>query len=672
MSKRFDSAEETSLGVETVKRHSAPPLSAPKTMLLNPMQRLALVLVVVILLLNAVAGGVVWMLHANATSQRATADLTIQLGKIRAWASSPSPLDTTDLVTLQTAMSAAQADLITLKSAIPFDGMFAGADKRQIAKKLIIGSEELAAAKNVVAAAVLILPGLRSLVTSTLGAPPAPGIAPLTLDTIHLAQKNLRDAQLAWQIALAEQSALEGSGSAETAPTSNAPLDALFTYTTSGFPALSQMLALSSALIDDLPSLLALNHPDSHVLLLYMDTDQQRPVGGSFDAYGLVSFKAGSVAGNIVVRDTNALDCMPQCGKTPLPNQYAWFAPAHTPYGLQNSGLGFDYQRVAIQAVSLFSQESGVLDVNGAITITPKVAQQVLSVTGPVHLGGGFGTISAQNLRGKARFWHSQVATSTAQGAPSTKLSFDSALLSAIIRRLALATPTQLGQIGNTLFHDLARGDLLVYANSARINNGLQAFNLGGGLFHSNSDSIYVTNTELDHEYNSADVATRIADVISLSRDGIARHRLSVTNTYRPTGATSASSFTDVVAIVLPPKATLLSSTTKSCMPVRITLSGSVIYACQVTLKPNHAVTVTLSWAVRGLFSIKPHGTPGAYTLFIQRQPGAAPAVQVSVTAPVGTYLTTTLPGIYVSGTNGQWSTAALTSNTSLSMTISS
>lgn len=663
MSNHLDRARESSTSVGMIERGGA--AKSATVGLPHSMRRLALALVAALLLVNTVAGSVMWVTHADVASQRASADLAVRLNHIRAWSTSADQLDTAHLEALQTELDAAQTDFQALTTTIPFGGMLAGGDGQQMMRGVNIGLQEVTAAHDLVAAALLLRPGLHALVASALGARPAPGDVPLTLTTLHQAQRDLALGRIAWQAAEGQEHALVANGRATGGLTSNPTVNTMLAYTASAFQQLSSLLDLSSGIADDLPSLLALDRPQSDVLLLYMDTDQARPVGGTVGAYALVTFKNGSAVGTIHAHDARSLDCAPTCVTRPIPSQYAWFSTTGA-FDLRTSELGFNFRDAGAQAVTIYNEESATNYTTGAIAFTPQALQHILSVLGPVKLSNNMGTVNAKNLVSSARAAHS-----AAPGGTASAPGFDSALLDALSAALAHATPAQLARLGSGFIQDLARGDVQVYSNSTPVEDALTALDRSGSATHSGSDSVFVTNTELDAGFNSPDLATALSDAITLDNKGMAHHTLSVTETYRPTTtAAQSSSFDDVLSVVLPLKAYALSSASGKCATIAVTVTGSKAYACRITLAPSQSVTVKLSWTSPVAGDPDAPGASGAYSLFVQRQPGTSPAVHVTFTSPTGAHLTSSSPDMRVAGATARWSSLALDANTRLSVTF--
>lgn len=666
MSNHLDHAREPSARVGTRERDGAALSATAATGLPHSLQRLALLLVIAVLLENAVAGGLLWAMHAGSASRHASADLAVRLSHIEAWSAAANPLDTADLTALQTDLSAAQADLQALSTTIPFDGMLADADGQQMMRGITAGADEVTAAQYLVTAALLLRPGLHALVASVLGARPAPGDVPLTIGTIHLAQRSLANAHIAWQAAEEQESALVAHRSATGGLTSDPTLNTLLGYTTGAFQQLTSLLDLSSGIVDDLPNLLALDQSQSAVLLLYMDTDQLRPVGGAIGAYATVTFENGDAAGPIHAHDARSLDCSPGCVQRPMPSQYTWFSATRS-FDLRTSELGFNFRDAGAQAVTMYNEESGAAHTTGAIALTPQAIQHILGVLGPLKLGANMGTVNAKNLASSARGWH----TAAAQGGAANAPGFDSTLLNALIAALSRATPAQLARIGGLFLQDMARGDVQVYLGSSSVESALTALDLGGSVSHAGSDSFFVANTELDAGFNSPDLVTALSDAITIDSEGAAHHTLAITETYRPTTtAASSSSFSDALTVVLPLTVYALSSVSGKCATITVAVAAAKTFACQVTLAPSQSVTVKLSWTTSRVIGSGAHGARGAYNLFIQRQSGTAPAVHITITAPPGTHLTSASPAAQVAGATARWSNKALDANTRLSVNI--
>src|SRR5215469_7782727 len=88
-----------------------------------PGQRLARWLLVVIIVVNIIAGSGFWLYGAHKVSARASTDLATRVAVIETLIQGGGLLDPDRLSLLQTQISGAQSDLYTLQSTVPFNGL---------------------------------------------------------------------------------------------------------------------------------------------------------------------------------------------------------------------------------------------------------------------------------------------------------------------------------------------------------------------------------------------------------------------------------------------------------------------------------------------------------------------------------------------------------------------
>ncbi|HLC48817.1 MAG TPA: DUF4012 domain-containing protein [Candidatus Andersenbacteria bacterium] len=131
---------------------------------------------------------------------------------------------------------------------------------------------------------------------------------------------------------------------------------------------------------------------DRQYLILFANSDEMRPVGGFIGTVGLVNISRGKVE-NIDVRSVYDGDGQLKKFLAPpnplLPIVNRWF--------LRDSNWFVDYEVSARKAAELFEKEGGPT-VDGVITLTPKVIQNLLAVTGPIQVPGYDRVVTAENF----------------------------------------------------------------------------------------------------------------------------------------------------------------------------------------------------------------------------------------------------------------------------------
>ncbi|MDA1169203.1 MAG: DUF4012 domain-containing protein [bacterium] len=138
-------------------------------------------------------------------------------------------------------------------------------------------------------------------------------------------------------------------------------------------------------------TLLGAEH-DKQYLVLFANSDELRPVGGFIGTVGLVNVSRGKVE-NIDVKSVYDGDGQLKKFLAP-PNPLLsivnrWF--------LRDSNWFVDFSVSARKAAELFEKEGGPT-VDGIILMTPKVIQNLLSATGPIHVPGYDVTVTAENF----------------------------------------------------------------------------------------------------------------------------------------------------------------------------------------------------------------------------------------------------------------------------------
>jgi hypothetical protein len=147
---------------------------------------------------------------------------------------------------------------------------------------------------------------------------------------------------------------------------------------------------------DALDSMIALlQQPSSHVLLLFENTNIERPGGGRITAYADATITNGSLTG-ITVNDINSLQAYDQKLMPPLQLQ-----TVETSWKLRDSDWFFDFPTSAAKILSRVQNAESAEGVqeqySGVIALSPQVIQDLVDVLGPIQLPDG-GKVTAVNL----------------------------------------------------------------------------------------------------------------------------------------------------------------------------------------------------------------------------------------------------------------------------------
>jgi hypothetical protein len=162
--------------------------------------------------------------------------------------------------------------------------------------------------------------------------------------------------------------------------------------------------------------LLLLKSPGQHhVLVLFGNSAELRPGGGFLGSFADISFGDSEIEG-VVVRDVNEVDRGLAANIVP-PKPMQGIV---TRWRSADANWFFDYPESAQKTLELMSRSSFYASstLDGAILISPKVVQDLLSATGPIVLDDGKTTVSAETV---IPMIQSEVQAGQASGAENPK-----------------------------------------------------------------------------------------------------------------------------------------------------------------------------------------------------------------------------------------------------------
>lgn len=460
-------------------------------------------------------------------------------------------------------------------------------------------------------------------------------------------------------------------------------------------------------LLDAAPQLLGVGTPATY-LLLAMDRSELRTGGGFTGNYGILTITGAHLQG-AKLQDTYLLDAayFARTGQQP-PARYPWW-PYHNGsavygWGLRDANLAPDFPtnaRTALGIVQAVQSEPTLRDpypIDGVIAITSVVMGQIIAVAGgslrlpeyPDHV------ITPQNLDDTIHCF--QLGACRAElpklqagdNAPGDRKQFTAFLGQTLVDRVRHFSGTQLKAFMKLVFHDLVSKDIQLYFTDSHAESVVLDAQLGGGIAPPSPDTLFVTDTNIGGNKANAFVTQQEEDVVTLLPGGSALHRLLIHTVYRRQGplyegSTGQTSYWEYRRVYFPGTARYLGSagfaggsgrhqlnaTTTSDTPgykmAGAALSiedGLNLGQCQPF--PHGPASQPWDCAPQArdtfLYWIVPHawhtvnGKP-AYTLLVQRQPGANTTLTVRLDA---SHITAGLPSLTPAALVRDYDTPAL------------
>lgn len=451
-------------------------------------------------------------------------------------------------------------------------------------------------------------------------------------------------------------------------------------------------LGIARSMVGKAGWVLGVNQPRTF-LVQTMDRDELRGAGGFTGQYGELTINGGRVE-PFKLKDISNIEYVSTSvtqGQL-APEQYRdWWPFAN--WGLRDSNVSADFPTTAQVAINLYKQETGN-QVEGLISFTPVVIEHVLSVIGPIQVPGYDVTVTAQNLEEMLHFYQldnrgilKQILKQPDDTETSQRKRFTSYLTTLVLDKVRAAPAQQLLGIAHQMLNDLKSRELQMYFADPTTENILVQYGYAGMMDRSTThDGLYVVQQNLSASKASQYVQTIMHDTVTLDNQGGATHQLQIRLVYNQAGPVYGyDTYYDYLRVYVPPSSHLLSgdgfsSGTPLCggaygacpvdgpypagelvcpsgqyqpgaepptlsVPDGVTWqplqtlggptsttsdeAGRAMYGGWVIVPKNCTMTVTLSWYV-------PPASGHPYSLFVQRQAGVFPELDLSILPDAG------------------------------------
>ncbi len=246
------------------------------------------------------------------------------------------------------------------------------------------------------------------------------------------------------------------------------------------FPFFGNYLSFQTQLADSNEALAGVSEwlarPEPHHLIIILsNTSELRPGGGFIGSVADLEVARGAVT-NLTVRDVNEIDRTRD--KNVIPPQ-----PLQAIVGrwrIADANWFFDYP-VSARNIMEFMSESDLYatsSIDGVLTVTPKVFEDTLRITGPVSLPDGR-TVSAENIVTEIQ---NDVQAGQANGTANPKAVLASLAPALIARLQNLPDDKQQALVKDSLAWIRSK-DLMLYMNDTRIEHVLGVYGADGSLF---------------------------------------------------------------------------------------------------------------------------------------------------------------------------------------------
>jgi hypothetical protein len=419
---------------------------------------------------------------------------------------------------------------------------------------------------------------------------------------------------------------------------------------------LDELLSLSETL------LVILGHDEpKRYLVVFQNNHEQRATGGFIGSFAMIDINQGRVSA-IEIPGGGPYDLAGALQEKVVAPQPLHLVNAK--WQMQDANWWPDFPTSA-EKIQWFYRKSGGSSVDGVITLTPAVIEQMLAITGPIGMPEYSATVTAENF-------YDITQTQAERKYDDTRESkkFIADLTPKLLNKLFALDLHNFVPVLQVVYTALSEKDILLYFNDVFLQNELAERGWTGEIKSTSGDYLMVVDTNIGGGKTDAAITETIEHQADIQADGSVIDTVTITRTH--TGA-SGDEFADIknvdyVRVYVPQGSELISAIGFEQPHPNLflavesgyaadadlqTVSGDILIdeASQTRINNEFGKTVFGNWLqtepgatskaviqYRLPLAVRPQGLfqPAArYSLLVQKQPGAFdPLVLTQVTYP--------------------------------------
>ncbi len=342
-------------------------------------------------------------------------------------------------------------------------------------------------------------------------------------------------------------------------------------------PVLDGFLSQWSTLRNPLAWLLGIDQ-QRDFLVEPMDSSELRATGGFTGQFGdlvLNGAHAGPIKlSNIGVyeEDNSDVGALPDSTvfakvvgqSAPAPYSEWWPIPN---FGMRDANVSADFPTSAKIIMRQYSYEFG-RNVDGVITFTPTLIEQVLEVTGPIAIPAYSQVVTAQNLENLLHYYQLDNGGITqeqrVEHVSDTEIArklFTQRVSTALVNTVSHLPLEKLLSLASGAFHALKTKDLQVYFTNPQVEALVGKYGSTASMDRSTThDGLFIVQDNLSASKASQYVTTTIQDTVQVNNQGGATHHLQMTLDYEQSGPVyGLDTYRDYVRVYVPENSQFIS-----------------------------------------------------------------------------------------------------------------
>jgi hypothetical protein len=411
-------------------------------------------------------------------------------------------------------------------------------------------------------------------------------------------------------------------------------------------------------------------------LLIFENNNELRATGGFMGSFAVLDIERGEIK-NLFIPGGGTYDVQGQLEARVIAPEPLQLVKAR--WEFQDSNWWPDVPTTAPK-IQWFYQNAWKQNVDGTIFITATMVERLLELTGPIEMEEYGRTITAENFVAETQ----KIVEVEYDRVANRPKQFLGDLAPKLLERLFALPADKMPALLTMLQQSITEKDVLGYFNDAEVQTMVRKLGWAGELRQTDGDYLALIHTNVAGGKTDGIITQKIDHHAEVQADGSVIDTLTVTRTH--TGTPSADQFTGVqnnsyLRVYVPQGSELLSAEgferpanhyfkkvtadlTLDADLARIETnktkdratgtdiydeSGKTVFGNWLQLKPGKTKTLTLRYRLP--FRVAPTTeAPGAYSLLIQKQPGAPEAtIQSRVQVPSSLRVDSTNSGALMS-----------------------
>ncbi len=225
-------------------------------------------------------------------------------------------------------------------------------------------------------------------------------------------------------------------------------------------------------------------------LFIFQNNRELRPTGGFIGSIALIDIYQGKIE-NLEVPGGGIYDLAGQLKEKIIAPKPLWLVNPH--WNIQDSNWWPDFPSSA-RKLMWFYERTGGSSVDGVISLTPRVIEELLRIVGPLDMQAQYGvTVDADNFVREAQKW-AEVTYDRKENKPKK---FIGDMLPILLDEVFQIKPENLFKILGVFYNSLSNEDFLLYFSDQKTEATMHAYGWDGAMLDNDKDYLNVISTNI-------------------------------------------------------------------------------------------------------------------------------------------------------------------------------